>query len=242
MPGQRYVGTVPLSWAHTTARLQSEAECSLADEAGGTLAQLLAIPQDGGDDSEADPLRELKADIRTARGKALLFETVAARWAKGRASAPQRDWIALRLGPMPPDSMATIRKDSFNAVLAACGTPPALLDDSDGTAQREAFRRYLTMTVQPLATLLEHELTAKLEADVKLCFDGLYAHDLVGRSTAFKNLVAGGVQVEGALAKSGLLAGSTKVKIWRLGMWACGSATGRGSSVGTAQSICRSRM
>ena len=43
-PGQPYVGTGPLSWAHTTARLQSETERSLADEAQGPLAQLLAIP------------------------------------------------------------------------------------------------------------------------------------------------------------------------------------------------------
>lgn len=50
-PGQPYVGTGPLSWAHTTARLQSETERSLADEAAGPLAQLLAVPQDGGDDS-----------------------------------------------------------------------------------------------------------------------------------------------------------------------------------------------
>ena len=48
-PGQRYVGTGPLSWAHTTARLQSEVERSLADEAKGPLANLLAVPQDGGD-------------------------------------------------------------------------------------------------------------------------------------------------------------------------------------------------
>ena len=42
----------------------------------GPLAQLLAIPQDGGDDSETDPLAALKADIRTARGKALLLGKV----------------------------------------------------------------------------------------------------------------------------------------------------------------------
>ena len=77
-PGQPYTGTGPLSWAHTTARLQSETERSLADEASGPLAQLLAIPQDGGDDGEDDPLKLLKADLRTARGKALLVETVAA--------------------------------------------------------------------------------------------------------------------------------------------------------------------
>ncbi len=104
-PGQPYTGLGPLSWAHTTARLQSEAERSLADEAGGPLAQLLAIPQDGGDDAAGNPLKLLKADIAGARGKALLLETSAAGWGEGRTAAPQRDWQASRLGPMPPESM-----------------------------------------------------------------------------------------------------------------------------------------
>ena len=47
-PGQPYVGVGPTGWAHTTARLGSEVERSLADEAAGPLAQLLAVPQDGG--------------------------------------------------------------------------------------------------------------------------------------------------------------------------------------------------
>ena len=130
-PGQPYVGTGPLSWAHTTARLQSEAERSLADEAQGPLAQLIAVPSDGGDDGDDDPLKILKADIRQARGKALLLETSAAAWGEGRTAAPARDWQASRLGPMPPESMATIRKDAFEAVLAAGGTPPSLFIDSD---------------------------------------------------------------------------------------------------------------
>ena len=206
-PGQPYVGTGPLSWAHTTARLQSETERSLADEAGGPLAQLLAIPQDGGDDSQDDPLKLLKADLRTARGKALLLETAAAGWGEGRASAPQRDWKPERLGPEPPASMAKVRADAFNAVLAACGTPPALFDDSDGTSQRESFRRYLTTLVQPLARILERELRVKLDApEVRLSFDPLYAHDLVGRASAFSKLVAAGIDPQEALVTSGLLA------------------------------------
>ena len=40
-PGQPYVGVAPTSWAHTTARLGSEVERSIADEAAGPLAQLL---------------------------------------------------------------------------------------------------------------------------------------------------------------------------------------------------------
>ena len=126
-PGQPYVGTGPLSWAHTTARLQSETERSLADEAAGPLAQLLAVPTDGGSDGGNDPLKMLKADVRGARGKALLLETVAAGWGEGKSSAPRRDWQASRLGPDPPDSMARLRRDSFEAVLAATGTPPSFV-------------------------------------------------------------------------------------------------------------------
>ena len=204
-PGQPYVGTGPLSWAHTTARLQSETERSLADEAGGPVAQLLAVPQDGGDDSGDDPLKLLKADLRSARGKALLVETVAAGWGDGRSAAPQRDWQASRLGPHPPESMARVRSDAFNAVLAATGTPPSLFLDSDGTAQREAVRRWHLGTVLPLAKIFEAELAAKLEGDVKLTFDN-YPLDLAGRAQAFQKLVAGGVPVNEALATSGLLA------------------------------------
>ena len=204
-PGQPYVGTGPLSWAHLTARLQSETERSLADEAGGPLAQILAVPQDGGDASEADPLAALKQDVRTARGRALLLETVAAGWGEGATAAPRRDWQASRLGPDPPESMAEIRRDTFEAVLAATGTPPSLFTDADGTSQREAVRRWHLGTVLPLARILETELTAKLEADVRLRFDA-YPKDLAGRASAFQKLVAGGVPVSEALATAGLLA------------------------------------
>ena len=197
-PGQPYVGTGPLSWAHTTARLQSEAERSLADEVQGPLAQLLAIPSDGGNAGDDDSLKVLKSDISGARGKALLVETSAAGWGEGKTAAPQRDWQAARLGPMPPESMATIRKDAFEAVLAACGTPPSLFVDSDGTSQREALRRWHLGTVLPLARLVEHELTAKLETPVELKFDS-YALDMVSRATVVAKLAQAGVPMATAL-------------------------------------------
>ena len=158
-------------WAHTTARLQSETERSLADEAAGPLAQLLAVPTDGGSDGGNDPLKMLKADVRGARGKALLLETVASGWGEGKSAAPRRDWQASRLGPDPPSTLAEIRRDTFSAVLAATGTPPSLFTDADGTSQREAVRRWHLGTVLPLARILEHELTGKLEAEVRLHFD-----------------------------------------------------------------------
>lgn len=205
-PGTRYRGRGPISWASLTARLQGEAERSLADEAAGPLAQILPIPADGGDDeNEADPLAMLKADIAKARGKALLVETTAAAWGEGRAAAPQRDWSPSRLGPTPPDSMVAVADAAFTRMLAACGCPPSLFTDgADGTAQREGLRRWHLGTVLPLARLLEHELTARLEAEVRLKFDN-YPTDLQGRASAFKAMVANGVEVDRALAVTGLL-------------------------------------
>ena len=206
-PGQPYVGVAPTSWAHTTARLGSEVERSIADEAAGPLAQLLAVPQDGGDDGDDDPLKMLKADIAGARGKAMLVETTAAGWGEGKNAAPSADWRHQRLGPAPPEVMAQLRRDAFEHVLAACGTPPSLFTDSDGTAQREAIRRWHLNTVLPLARLVEHELSAKLESPVRLRFDG-YPKDMVSRAQVFAKLIAAeGITVEKALEIAGLLEG-----------------------------------
>ena len=123
-----------------------------------------------------------------------------------KASAPQRDWQASRLGPMPPDSMATIRKDAFEAVLATCRTPPSLFVDSDGTSQREAMRRWHLGTVLPLARMLEHELTMKLDTPVELKFD-TYALDMVSRATVVAKLAQAGVPMATALEAVGLGSG-----------------------------------
>ena len=179
----------------------------MADEtANSPLAHLIAIPQDGGDDDDADdPLNKMKADIRTAQGKALFVETVASAWGEGKGAAPQRDWQPSRLGPMPPDSMVNLMKESYAEVLGACGGSPALFDDSDGTAKREALKAIPHGNGQALgAHVLATELTAKLETPVALKFDA-YALDMAGRAQSFKNLVAGGMEIEKALAISGLM-------------------------------------
>ena len=197
-----------MSYAHLTARLQGEAERSLADEAAGPLAQILSIPQDGGDDGVTDPLAMLKADVAKARGKALLLETTSAGWGEGRGAAPgngNRDWVASRLGPSPPESMVAVADQAFTRMLAACGTPPAMFTDgADGTAQREALRRWHMNTVLPLVKILEHELTLRLETPVKLTLDR-YGQDIQGRASAFKAAVSGGMAIDKALAVTGLL-------------------------------------
>ena len=209
-PGSPYLGKGPLRYAATTAKLAAQAERSLADEAGGPIAQLLTLADGAGgsgaaDSEAADPLAKIKADIAGARGRAAFVESTGDAWGEGRDAAPRRDWQASRLGPAPPAGLVEARKAAFEATLAACGTTIALFDDSDGTAQREAVRRWHMGTVTPLARVVESELSTKLGAPIRLRFDN-YPLDLAGRAQAFQKLVAGGVAVNEALATSGLLA------------------------------------
>ena len=205
LTGRAFAGRGPLAWAHTSARLQSEAERSLADEAGGPVAQMVAVPQDGGDGSGNDPLAELKSDLRTARGRALLLETTAAGWGEGRGAAPMRDWRPERLGPNPPASLEAVMGRGFMEVLAACGVPPGLFLEVDGTAQRKSYRRFFSLTVEPLAGLLAGELSAKLEAEISLGFSGRFAADLAGRARAFQSMVGSGMDLAKAAGLAGLM-------------------------------------
>ena len=119
-------------------------------------------------------------------------------------SAPQRDYQPSRIGANPPAVLPQLRRDVFEAVLGACGVPVSLFTDADGTSQRESFRRFLTTAVMPLGDLVATELSAKLETEINLDFNHLYAHDLVGRAGAFAKLVAGGLSEARALAIAGL--------------------------------------
>ena len=204
-PGTPYVGTSPASWASTTNKMLAESQRSMGEEAAGPLAQLLTVPSDGGDDGDEDPLKELKADIRAARGRALLLETTAAGYGEGRGAAPQRDWMPARLGPNPPPTMPEISRDAFAQMLEACGTPSALfMPGADGTSQREAARRYLGLTLKSYGALLAWELTQKLETAISLSFDQLYFSDSVGRSVVLQRAVQSGMTLEQAIMVSGL--------------------------------------
>ena len=200
-------GLGPVTWAAETARLNANAERSLADEASGPIAALLPVPegQDTGSDNEDDPLAPLRKDIGSARGRALLLESTASGFGEGRANAPARDWDPRYLHPSPTEGMVKLAESAFGRVLAACGCSPALFDDSDGTSKREALRQFFLGTVMPLARVIEREASEKFEIPVRLRFD-LYNVDLAGRAQAFQKLVAGGVAVNEALGVSGLMA------------------------------------
>lgn len=205
-PARPWSGVGPLSWSSLTSKLAGNLENRLSEEAGGPVAHLLPIPADGGDgDDETDLLSDFKSDIRNAKGTTVVVETTAAGWGEGTEQAPRHDYRTERIGADPPDTLSTLRSDAGLSVLAACGVPAALILDSDGTAQREASRRWLSTGLQPVADLVALELSDKLETDVSLDFSQQFLHDLQGRATSFQKLIAGGVPVNDALVTAGLL-------------------------------------
>ena len=182
----------------------AETELALGDEAAGPRGNLIPVPDDPDADAEEDPdnpdpdsTAALRAVITALRSKTALVPTMVGGWGDD-AEGPQqgtRDWDVRRLGAAPGAPLVSLRDGAALAILAACGVPTELVGGGDGTSLREAWRRFLHSTVQPLGRIMAVELARKLDTPgLALSFDGLFASDLSGRARAFQSLVGGGME------------------------------------------------
>ena len=193
-------GVAPLTMAQTLKTMAQRLETSLMQEAGAAVGYLLPIPQDAGNVSNDD----LKRDLASLEGKIALIETVRGGWGDGTQGAPRQDYLLSRLGPQFPASSIELYTTAQESVLAACGYPVQLIQKSDGTAQREAWRRYLHGSVAPLARVVE-QAAAQVNLPISISFDALFASDITGRARAFQSLVGAGMSLPEAAAASGIL-------------------------------------
>ena len=202
-PSYPWRGLAPLDSATLAGQLSASTVEALADEAGTTRAYLLPTPKPGDDPS----MTALRADLRTSKGGLHLVESMAAEWQGGDGrTAPRRDWETKRIGADPPQALVMLAERATAEVYAACGVPPQLVEpQGDGTAAREAYRRFLHATVAPLGRLIEAELSEKLESDIRVNFDSLFAADLAGRARAFQSMVGAGMDPAKAAGLAGLM-------------------------------------
>ena len=200
-PERPWCGIGPLQAAALAGRLSANTARALADEAGTTTGFVLPLPVDGEDPTVAP----LKQDLRVSDGRLHLVESTRTMHVGGPGSAPRDDWKASRLGPNPPAGEVQLLGEAFREVAAAVGVPPSLFTDSDGTGQRESYRRFLHATIVPLSRVVAAELSAKLDGEVTLSFDRLFAGDLSGRARAFQSLVGGGMDPGRAAGLAGLM-------------------------------------
>ena len=202
-PRAPWRGVSPLGWAGSAAKLSGALEANLGAEASGPAGHVLPVPEGARD------LAGLKTDLDSLGGGLKLVETMQSGLGEGRAAAPAGDWVQRRLGADPSAALVELHSQAGANVLSACGVPPALLLPGEGAGQREAWRRFLHASLQPMAATIGTECRAKLEADVRFDFHKLFASDLASRARAFQSMINGGMDVSAAAALAGLMTGES---------------------------------
>ena len=160
----------------------------------------MMTPKDG-----ADPtLDPLKADTRNARGDMLWVESMANDWDGGKAGS-NRDYQQQRFGANPPASMVELLIHARREVWAAHGLNAALWEGAQSAALREAWRTAWVAFISPCGQLVQTELRRKLSPEISIGFSELRASDLQGRARSLQSMVNGGMDLERAVAISGLM-------------------------------------
>lgn len=197
-PAFPWRGRSALSIAHLTATTAVKSEQAAIGEMDFTPTRLLPVP---GTDKQIAQLRT----VLPGGGVISTQSAVAAAHIAGQE--PSSRWAPQPIQPDPQQGHVSIRSESAQEVLAALGVPPSLvMSSSDGTAQREAFRRFLHSTIHPLAAIVQEELREKLDSpQLTLNFQKLFAADLSGRARAFQSMVGGGMDITKAASISGIM-------------------------------------
>ena len=204
-----WIGLSPLAAAAASGTLAANLERVLAEETSGAVGSVLPVPDSIGDpDDDDDPIASLRADIRQLKGKTAVVESMAQAWGDGTAARPLgSEWTARRIGPMPPPELGILRDAASRSVLAACGVPLELggVERVDGTAAREAYRRFIVGAVSPMSKVIAAELGTKLNAPAMgFEFGELAAADIASRGRALRTMTEAGIGLEDARALAGL--------------------------------------
>ena len=209
--GKPWVGVGPLQAARSTGQLAGGLETRQGEESSSAVGALIPVvrhdaeePGEEPGDEATDPLYLLRADLRAARGHALLVET--SQGSGDRGTAPLGDWSVKRLGGNIPEAMVDLRTKAGMSVAAAAGVPVALIESlATGIGQREAWRRFTLTSCAAAWTIIADECEAKLGVRPELDLTPAYGSDLTGRATAVQKLVTAGVPIDQALKVAGLL-------------------------------------
>ena len=191
-------GISPIGAAGTTRKLLENIESRLAQETGGAVGSLIPVPS-------VQASGQLQTDIRGLKGKIALVDSVLTGWAAGATGAPTSDYKVVRIGADPPETLARLRREAEESILASCGIPQASISGGDGAGAREQFRQFLHLTISPVALEIGRQVSARFGVgDVKFNFDALMASDLQGRARSLGSMVKSGATLDSAAEVAGL--------------------------------------
>ena len=205
-PAQPWRGCGPLTVASGLAKLAGASESKLAEELEVPSAAILPVPPDGAE----TVLQGIRTDIGSAKGRALMAESTVVGPDGDGHGGTQHDWKPSRLGPAIPSEMRLLHLDTTDAVFGACGIPASLASrgEASGTQLREDYRRWVQISVEPVAAMIADVASEVLESEIRFDFTHIWAHDLTARATAFQKMVQAGMAIEKAVQVSGLMVGA----------------------------------
>ena len=202
-PGSPWKGRGPANYASTSAGLAARVERQLSREHKGPSGGVISSPPGL---SEAQ-MKKLRDTVGRMAGDVAIAPSMPAvgQHLSGSRSGLRKDWDVSRLGAQPAPGSVSLRDSADDAMLNAAGIPPGLSASQDGTAQREALRRYHLGTLTPTLRLMAEEVGRKL-GPVEFRFDP-YGLDVVGRASALAKLAdVEGIDLARALEMTGLAA------------------------------------
>ena len=198
-PENPYIGYSPLFLMQKTAGTMYELDSRFDEESQTSVGQILSMTQEAGKADSMDEwlhhyqyLNDMKGGIFVER--------------QNRERGSMQSFAGrTRVGPEFSLNQVYLRDRMHADIASAFGVPVELLiADGEGTATREAFRRFVLTCIQPMASNLAEELSMKLEYSVRFSFDSLRSADLQGIARAIKALVDSGKSLDEAMNLAGL--------------------------------------
>ena len=116
----------------TTRKLLDNIELRLAQETGGTVGNVIPVPN-------LESSAQLQTDLQGLKGKTVLVESTSTGWGSGSSHGnPERRLHAKAHGrESARKSWRSCGAKLSKSLLAACGVPVTVLDASQGKCQRE---------------------------------------------------------------------------------------------------------
>ena len=198
-PENPYIGYSPLYLMQKTAGTMYEIDSRFDEESQTSVGQILSMTQESEKTDTQDDwlhhyqyLNQMKGGIFVER--------------QNRERGSMQSFAGrTRVGPEFSLNQVYLRDRLHADIASAFGVPVELLiADGEGTATREAFRRFVLTCIQPLASNLSEELSMKLDVSVRFSFESLRSADLQGIARAIKALTDSGETLEDALKLAGI--------------------------------------
>ena len=196
-PEWPYRGIPAVRRATITFDLAKSVEDALWRESRIPAKAIFPIPFQG--TSGQQVANNLRSHIERRLETAMFPETTQA----NRAQAPQTDWKAQRVTPMPHVALVQLANEVQGRVIAALGAHPALSGTGKtGAADREARKQLLDFLVYPLGVLVSHEASLTFDEPVVLQWDVQDDVRLTRARTA-QTLLQAGVKLNDAMVEAG---------------------------------------